>query len=439
MSEIEDMKKKVRDLEIRCQELDHKNKSIAMANARLADLFAELELKDEQVKILNQALARANARAAEFLAELELSQEKLEHLNALLKSEKKRLFITLRSIGDGVIVTDTKGTIEMFNGAAEALTGWTQDEVKGKDIGELLQCGSDNSNGPDIEPDIIGIFLKEKRDGFIGETWLPTKNGERKAIEVSIAMVKDFSGELSGAVYVFRDRTEQKEVERLKEEFLSSMNHDLKSPLGAIRGFIDLLEDSEYGEISEEKLDFVQMMKNLIAILLDLINNILENSRISSGRMSYQRVDFSLPELISEIKETFRPQAILGGIALDFSSENNLFVHGDHQRIRQIFHNLVGNAIRFTPIAGTVSIKAMMKNNRVNIEVADTGEGIPESEHGKLFQRFCTIKGARRGTGLGLFNVKTFLKDHESEICFESKPGKGTRFSFDLPLGKRPE
>lgn len=316
------------------------------------------------------------------------------------------------------------------------MTGYKSEETKGQFCRDILN--HHDSKGDELCDTRCPLLesLKEKRETLYDEVWMKTKKGTRKAVELSCSPVIDEDGNLLGAVEIFRDRTKQKELERMKEEFIATITHDLKSPLSSIIGFTHLIADPSYGEIAPSKLEYIKIIQQSGAILLSLINNILDASRIEAGQMIYTFDDFLLNDLFRELNETFSAQAIQQDIKMVFELPEDLWANADINKMRQVFHNLISNAFRYTPRGGIISIMAKDDGERIHIEVSDTGKGIPESDHHKIFQKFAQIKGERRGTGLGLYIVKTILKGHGSDITFKSAPGIGTTFFFSLPKGK---
>lgn len=228
----------------------------------------------------------------------------------------------------------------------------------------------------------------------------------------------------------------QKQIDQIKEEFVATITHDLKSPVASIIGFADLLTNPTYGEISSRKMHFARIIKHASELLLGLINNILSASKIEAGKMTYTFTYFNLSELMHEIIEVFEPQFLQKGIECQSICPEDICVHADRFWLRQVFYNLLSNAIKFTPQGGKITLQAVPGNDKVDIEVKDTGQGIPESERGKLFQKYSQVQGDRRGTGLGLYIVKHILVGHNSQVSMESEVGKGSTFYFSLPMEK---
>jgi len=200
-------------------------------------------------------------------------------------------------------------------------------------------------------------------------------------------------------------------------------------------GFTELLIDARFGDISEKKVEYVKLIQKSNAMLLNLVGNIVDSARIEVGQMHFDFDHLLLDDIIKELRDTFFPLSQKGQLTIDFTCPENTWVYADRTKLLQVFHNLISNSLRYTPKGGTISVNAREEGDRIKIAVRDTGRGIPAEEHGKLFQKFVQIKGGQRGTGLGLYIVKNILKGHESEITFQSEPGKGTSFFFSIAKG----
>lgn len=233
--------------------------------------------------------------------------------------------------------------------------------------------------------------------------------------------------------YIFR-RLEiaEKALQKSREEFVTMLTHDLKTPLTAMLNNAQLIADRRCGEIPEEKMRFAKEISESGAIMLHMINNMMNASRISSGQMEYSFESFSLEELLNELRRTFESQVRTSGISLELTCSPGVSVNGDRSKLRQVFYNLLSNAFRYTPKGGRIYVNALEDGKCVNIVVGDTGRGIPASEQGKIFRKFGQVTGERQGTGLGLYIVQSFLKGHGSEISLKSAEGQGTQFSFSL-------
>ena len=231
-----------------------------------------------------------------------------------------------------------------------------------------------------------------------------------------------------------------REVERLnqlKSEFLASMSHELRTPLNAILGFSSLLMEQSAGPLNTEQQSYVKHVTRASRHLLDLINDILDLSKIEAGRLELAPEVFGLQEALDEVLSTIRPLARDKGIRLTTGDVAGRQVYADRLRFKQILYNLLSNAIKFTPEKGDVRLDASFKDEKLTVAVTDTGVGIPREEQEAIFDKFHQAaggtKGIREGTGLGLSITKRLVEQHGGEIRVHSEPGLGSRFVFTLP------
>jgi signal transduction histidine kinase len=245
-------------------------------------------------------------------------------------------------------------------------------------------------------------------------------------------------GDLDVAIAILADKLSQ--VDKLKSQFVANVSHDLKTPIASIKGYIDNLLDGIYGELTEKQTRNLKRVQDKCGVLISLINDLLDLSRIESGAITLQAKDVFLRELIEEVVVSLKPQSEEKNISISFSCESNLCLTADPNRLRQILTNLLDNAVKFTEDGGAVNIDVIDKNNEVEISVSDTGIGIPESEKQKIFDRFyqstLTTKKVTKGTGLGLAIAKSLVEMHGGQLKVESEIGKGSRFYFTLPASK---
>jgi len=180
--------------------------------------------------------------------------------------------------------------------------------------------------------------------------------------------------------------------------------------------------------------EYSALIRHSCNVMLNLIQNIVESSRIDSQKFTFNFDTFNLSELISELRKSYSPLTDREHITLDFQCPGDMMVKADKTKMRQAFHNLLSNAVRFTPRHGTIGIIARKESGRANLKVYDTGKGIDPAEQKHLFTKFMQVRGERRGTGLGLYIVRNILEGHGSDIVLKSSPGEGASFFFSLPL-----
>ncbi len=224
-----------------------------------------------------------------------------------------------------------------------------------------------------------------------------------------------------------------------REEYLSTLTHDMKNPLTSILSSLRLISDPRLGEISEKKKGILDLTRCSCETLLTMINNIINVSRLDVGEIQSAFTDTRLAELLEEVRKIFEPLAMLASITFTIECPENIYVNVDRDKLREVFHNLIGNAVRYTPKGGLITIRVRDDHNNIEISVSDNGQGISEEYHETIFQKYSQVKGERGGSGLGLYIVKKFLAFHGSDIEVKSAPGKGTEFIFYLRKGKRLE
>jgi signal transduction histidine kinase len=231
-----------------------------------------------------------------------------------------------------------------------------------------------------------------------------------------------------------------REVERanqLKSEFLASMSHELRTPLHTIIGFAELLGEELEGPLNDKQKRFINHIHTDSIHLLALINDILDISKIESGRLGLRRETFDIGGTLEEALSSVRPQAAAKSIAIETSLSLPATIFADRLRVKQVLFNLLSNALKFTPNGGKILINAALRDGVIEISVSDTGIGIAKEQHEAVFDKFyqvgSTTKGVREGTGLGLAITKALVEEHGGGIWLESEPGKGSRFTFTIP------
>jgi signal transduction histidine kinase len=236
------------------------------------------------------------------------------------------------------------------------------------------------------------------------------------------------------------DKSRQIEAaNRHKSEFLANMSHELRTPLNAIIGFSEVLGERLFGELNEKQAEYTEDILSSGRHLLSLINEILDLSKVEAGRMELELTTFDLPLAIDNARTFVRERATRHGITVDVKVDERLgeFV-GDERKIKQILLNLLSNAVKFTPEGGRIGINARQSNSAVEISVTDTGIGISAEDQARIFEEFRQVgtdyEHKSEGTGLGLTLAKKFVELHGGKIWVESEVGKGSTFTFSLPI-----
>ena len=241
-----------------------------------------------------------------------------------------------------------------------------------------------------------------------------------------------------------RANLELKNLDEMKSEFVTIASHELRTPLTVIKSQIQLVLEGKAGRINKTHTKSFSLMEENVNRLVETVKNLLDLSRIQSGKIEMRLDEFEVINLIEFILALFKIEVDKKSIGLKSEvSKESVRVHADRQKVERILMNLVGNTIKFTPEAGEISLSAKVlegKGNAVVFSVRDSGIGIPESQLGKIFQKFHRVEGSLRGPaegiGLGLAIAKGLVEAHHGKIWVESEIGKGSVFSFTLPILK---
>lgn len=336
-----------------------------------------------------------------------------------------------RSISDAVIATDTTFHILSWNEAAETLYGWKEEEVLGKDILDFFHIQYLTEGSREAWQAEVAT-----KGYWKGEVIQYHRSGTPIYALVSVSAVRDEAGNVPGMVTVSRDITERKLEEQRKDEFLSMVSHELKTPVTSIKGFTQLLRRRFQQRDDEQSLQFLTRMDGQLTRLAKLINDLLDISRMQTGQMIYRQERFDLDAYAHEVVENV--QATTQTHRLLIEGEPGAYIYADKDRIGQVLINLLTNAIKYSPEANRVIIRLEQGQDEVVVSVQDFGIGIAEPHQEKIFERFYQVAdGEMRtfpGLGIGLYIATEIIKRHQGRIWVESRPDEGAIFSFALPV-----
>jgi PAS domain S-box-containing protein len=387
-----------------------------------------------------------------------LASEQAARAEAGIEKRYRRL---LEAAPDAILEVDRDGRIVLVNVQVEKLFGYARAELLGKPV-EILIPGRFGNHpahrdiyfgDPVMRPMGTGLELYAKRaDGSEFAVDVTLSPNEVEGAERVICVVRDVTERKRAEEQIqtlnqnLEQRTEalelqNREVERanrLKDEFLASMSHELRTPLNSIIGFSDLLAERVDEQFSPKQKRFIGHIQQGARHLLELINDILDLSKIEAGHLELKYEEFNVSAAAAEVLATVRPIAVAKSIVMTSTFPEDLSLDGDRLRFKQVLYNLLSNAIKFTAAGGRVSIDCSETGGVVQFLVTDTGIGIPAAEHEAIFSSFhqvgTTTKGVREGTGLGLAITKRLIEQHGGRIWLQSELGKGSRFYFTLPL-----
>ena len=356
----------------------------------------------------------------------EIAWKKLEKVS----EDKKETEAVIRSISDGLVVVDAKGNVMMMNPAAEKLLGMSGKSKMGRPLTENLR-----------EEQLVSL-VKTGHERKNREIELVSQQDEtKKILRASSAVIEDADGKTVGMVSVLSDITKQKELDELKANFVASVTHELRTPLVAMDKSIALILNKDAGELSGPQEEILTIAQRNLKRLSFLINDLLDLSKLEARKMALSRQASSLEKIILDAAEGLTNWAKTKAIEIIRRIPQGLpDVDVDPNRIIQVFNNLMGNAIKFTPHGGNVTIEAGMgsDNSYLEVSILDTGIGITKENLPKVFDKFYQV-GERSpadvsGTGIGLSIAKEIVELHGGRIWVESEKGKGAKFNFTLPL-----
>jgi PAS domain S-box-containing protein len=331
----------------------------------------------------------------------------------------------LEFVADGVVLLDPEGTVRLWNPAAEAITGVRAAELIGNPLAEVIP-------GWSVVAAIVP--LTEPRDGGAVRAESVTIEIGGRELWISISGVA--FGE--GTVYAFRDLTEERAVERLKSDFVSTVSHELRTPLAAIYGAAMTLKRDDVPLSDDQRDGMLGVVAGESERLARIVNDILLASRLDSDAVEVTIGPADAKQLVETVAaaaSAHMPEGIVLSVAVPADLPP---VSADADKVRQVLVNLVENAIKYSPNGGEVRIELEPVNGRMRFSVSDHGLGIPASEHGRIFEKFYRLdpnltRGVG-GTGLGLYISREIVRRLEGRLWVESEPGRGSTFTFDLPL-----
>ena len=405
---------------------------LAVASSR-REAFGPSHVRLFRAVIAQIDIAIGNAEVCRLTTEqaLELGQM-LRHQ----QEEATKAQAILTSIVDGVVVNGAGGQTILVNPAAERILGKSAEELIGLDF--RVPFSVFEEQGRDEAVDAMEAFLGTPVAGVHKVFKMPLEVDSR-VIHAHLSPVMTQRGDFLGVVTVLRDITKEVEADRTKNEFVSNVSHELRTPMTAIKGYTDLLFTGAVGPINEEQERFLAIIKNNADRLTALINDLLDISRVDTGRVRFVPQPVQIGDVISDVVNALACEAQAKTQTLTYEVVAGLpDLMGDRNRLNQVLTNLVGNAIRYTPENGDVEVLAYLVESAVRVDVRDSGIGISPEDLGRIFERFYRadhpMVREAGGSGLGLSIARMFVEMHGGRLWVESEEGKGSTFTLILPV-----
>lgn len=375
-------------------------------------------------------LATALARAIEHQHSRRLQQQAHHAL-----AQQKTLFESIfRALPDGVTLTDPERRILRTNPAAHSLFGYAPGELDGRKTSILYA-----NEGASLQRVDEQYHPGKAAGSAISEQEYRRKDGTTFIGETVGSVIRTPDDEIFGYIEVTRDISARKEVERIKEEFVSTVSHELRTPLTSLSGSLGLVYAGVAGNLPEKATELVSLAYRNSERLISLVNDILDMERLSAGHIEFKMAPVDLREMLLDAEEVNLGYAERYDVKLTIEAPvPAVTVHVDQDRMHQVLTNLISNAVKFTPVGRSVVLSASVLGERIRIEIRDEGPGIPDSLRPRLFERFAQgdASDARQksGTGLGLAISKAIVDAHYGVLGFEKNQPRGTIFFIELPL-----
>jgi PAS domain S-box-containing protein len=354
----------------------------------------------------------------------------------------------LESIGDGIFGLDLEGRVTVMNPAAAQMLGYDPAEILGKSMHDLIHHRHPDGGHYPWESCPINMSLQKmetirvstevfwRKDG----TSFPVDYVARPQIDTEARTAdggKIPGGRAVGVVVAFTDTTQRRALDRMKDEFISTVSHELRTPLTSLRASLGLIQSGALASKPERTKQMLEIAIGNTDRLVALVNDILDLERINSGKTELNYSMIGIDELLRKAAATQRTQAARADIEIEVEAQK-IDAWADPDRIAQTVNNLISNAIKFSPKGGRIVFKASRtENDEIQIEVQDSGPGIPEDKLEQIFERFHQVDASdsrsRGGTGLGLAICRSIVEQHGGRIWATSKPDEGSSFFFTLP------
>lgn len=367
----------------------------------------------------------------------------LQEANVLIEKQKERaesILRFLKSIGEGIFATDVSGRIIFMNETAEILSKKTFEAAELKSANQIFCFAKETETGCSELVFIKDALQKKKTITLPDHTVLIYEGRKRISVSGTCAPIRDAHSEIVGTITVFQDVTQKHELDEMKDNFLSVAAHQLRTPLGSMRWSMELLLSGDFGKLPKSAKKAVQELYNNNQRMAELVDDLLDISRIEQNRGTEEKKLINLAELVTAVQKELQKEADKRKIEIitDFPKDSlpNILVSPKHTH--EAIENLLSNAIKYNRDKGKVTIKIIKKEKSLVLTIKDTGIGIPKNDHNKVFSKFFRATNAvlkeTEGSGLGLSVVKSYLEESRARISFESEENIGTTFTAEFPL-----
>ena len=401
---------------------------------REGDLTAQAKVSgDDEVGRLGETFNEMTSSLLKMTDDLRGAAREEQQLRA-------RIETIIQSMADGLVATDAQHKVLAFNREAELLTGLKARHALGKPVDKVLQAC--DANGERVPLPIFDLAA-----GSVDNIFLEKKNRQRVPVVVVSAVLTAEEGDIAGGVAVLRDMTREREVERMKSEFLANISHELRTPLTPIKGYAEILGRKEVPPDKVKK--FVGGILEGTARLERIIQLLVDFSAMEAGRLAPRSKPIDLGEIVQGLADDWEKKTPNHSVVAEITDALPR-VSGDERLLRRSLEEVLDNAVKFSPRGGTIKLHARGTGNgngdrrqeHVEVTVSDEGIGIPPEDIGKIFSDFHQLDGSETrsfgGLGLGLAFVQRIVEAHDGAVSVESELDQGTRLTISIPAAPRP-
>lgn len=401
------------------------------------DYFDESQLQLLWTIANEVAIVIHNAELYAYITDIALKKADLLEQQ---REETSKNQAILQSLGEGVIVLDERQHVILFNPAAETMLGLSSAQILQQPLESITTWRIGSRRRLDIiyEGLYAGLSTLDQNNQMHNRRMeLPDPH---RTLELSFTPVIGPDTVTYGSVVVLRDVTREIEADRAKRDFISSVSHELRTPLTSIKGYVDLLLLGAGGQVSDSQMVFLTVVKNNANRLMDLINDILEIGRIDADKIELNLEPVELPDVLTDVVQTLRAEMGKKRQSINLEVSDDIpSIMADSRRITQVVLNMVSNAVKYTYNDGSIIVRAYINPaGMAQVDVEDNGVGISDEDQKHLFRRFYRADNPLRdeagGTGLGLSIAKSFVELHGGEMWVRSEIGRGSTFSFIVPV-----
>lgn len=396
--------------------------------------------------LLAMSIAYVVAQQAEQVTR---NRQKAENLSGQLQGEQSKTELMLEEIADAVVGVNHSKQIVVFNKAAEELTGWERSSAFGLHYNNIFQLRDPKDRELSERNDPFNKAFESAHKITVNDYYMLGKNDEKIVFSIAIAPTRDGNGNVNGAIAIMHDISEQKALQRERNEFVSTASHEMRTPVAAIEGYLSMATNPKLAQIDARGKDYIEKAHQAAMHLGKLFRDLLSVTKLEDRTLNDHPKVFSLSELTKQTVESMNMVPRDKSVTLTYKYSSKLVgaktisplaqVLADKDRIQEVLTNLIDNALKYTP-RGKVEVSLEEGENSVSVHVADTGMGISSEDQKHLFEKFYRVNNSMTreigGTGLGLYISRNLVEHYGGKISVKSSLGKGSVFSFTLPLAQ---